>query len=725
MRFGTGNSATFAAMTTLTSTGSVDSFHDSYSGLGGGILMFNMMLGEVAPGGVGSGLYGMLVLAIITVFVAGLMVGRTPEYLGKKIGAREIKLASLYFLITPFLVLVGTALAMASADQRAAMLNTGTHGFSEVLYAFTSASNNNGSAFAGLTVNTWWYDLALGLCMLLGRFLPIVLVLALAGSLARQTPAPASAGTMPTHTPLFVSMLIGSDRGAGRAHVPAGPRAGPARGRTRPMNAPATLTPGWAASTPAQLVTVPARRAGQARPADHVAQPGDAHRRGRRRVHHRARRHRPTWFAWLITGWLWATVVFANLAEAVAEGRGKAQADTLRKTRQGTVARRVTGWQPGTFIAEADVESVPAPELAKGDIVVCEAGDVIPGDGDVVEGIASVDESAITGESAPVIRESGGDRCAVTGGTKVLSDRIVVQITQTPGESFIDRMISLVEGANRQKTPNEIALNILLAALTLIFLMAVVTLQPLAIYAKSVNAAAPDTAALDGNGVTGVVLGGSPGVPDPHHDRRAAVGDRHRRHGPAGAAQRAGDERPRGRGRRRREHPAAGQDRHHHPRQPAGLGVRARSPASTLRCWPTPRSCPAWPTRPPRVARSWSTPNGRMGCGSGRPASSPTRSGCRSPPRPGCPVSTWTAGRSARVPRPRSCTGSERTAATPQRASAPPSTRSAPPAAPRWWSRRRPATSRPAPSASSTSRTWSRRACANASTRCAGWASAP
>jgi potassium-transporting ATPase potassium-binding subunit len=209
VRFGTGNSATFAAMTTLTSTGSVDSFHDSYSGLGGGILLFNMMLGEVAPGGVGSGLYGMLVLAILTVFVAGLMVGRTPEYLGKKIGAREIKLASLYFLVTPFLVLVGTAVAMASPGQRAAMLNTGTHGFSEVLYAFTSASNNNGSAFAGLTVSTWWYDLALGLCMLLGRFLPIVLVLALAGSLARQAPAPASAGTMPTHTPLFVSMLIG------------------------------------------------------------------------------------------------------------------------------------------------------------------------------------------------------------------------------------------------------------------------------------------------------------------------------------------------------------------------------------------------------------------------------------------------------------------------------------------------------------------------------------
>jgi len=213
-----------------------------------------------------------------------------------------------------------------------------------------------------------------------------------------------------------------------------------------------------------------------------------------------------SWFAWLITGWLWLTVVFANLAEAVAEGRGKAQADTLRKTRQGTIARRVTARTPGKFIAVTDVEQIPAPRLTKGDIVLVEAGDIIPGDGDVVEGIASVDESAITGESAPVIRESGGDRCAVTGGTKVLSDRIVVQITQTPGESFIDRMISLVEGADRQKTPNEIALNILLAALTVIFLMATVTLQPLAIYAKTVNTAAPDTAALDSNGVTGIVL---------------------------------------------------------------------------------------------------------------------------------------------------------------------------------------------------------------------------
>ncbi|KUL36410.1 potassium transporter KtrB [Streptomyces sp. NRRL F-4489] len=180
------------------------------------------------------------------------------------------------------------------------------------------------------------------------------------------------------------------------------------------------------------------------------------------------------WFGWAIAGWLWLTVIFANLAEAVAEGRGKAQADTLRKAKTDTVARRLTG--PGE-------EHVPGTALRVGDLVVCEAGDIIPGDGDVVEGVASVDESAITGESAPVIRESGGDRCAVTGGTKVLSDRIVIKITAKPGETFIDRMINLVEGAARQKTPNEIALNILLASLTIVFLLAVVTLQPFAVYA--------------------------------------------------------------------------------------------------------------------------------------------------------------------------------------------------------------------------------------------------
>jgi K+-transporting ATPase ATPase A chain len=208
VRFGIPDSATFASATTLTSTGAVDSFHDSYTPFGGMMPIINMMLGEVAPGGVGSGLYGLLILAVITVFIAGLMVGRTPEYLGKKIGAREMKLASLYFLVTPTIVLIGTAAAFATGNNSTA-LNTGPHGLSEVLYAFTSAGNNNGSAFGGITVNTPWWDSALGLAMLLGRFLPMVLVLALAGSLARQKPTPDSEGTLPTHQPLFVGMVVG------------------------------------------------------------------------------------------------------------------------------------------------------------------------------------------------------------------------------------------------------------------------------------------------------------------------------------------------------------------------------------------------------------------------------------------------------------------------------------------------------------------------------------
>ena len=191
----------------------------------------------------------------------------------------------------------------------------------------------------------------------------------------------------------------------------------------------------------------------------------------------------PSIFNWTIVVWLWLTVVFANLAEAVAEGRGKAQAETLRRAKQETVARRLIGWQPGQD--QTREEQVPGTALTIGDHVVVEAGDIIPGDGDVVEGVASVDESAITGESAPVIRESGGDRSAVTGGTRVLSDRIVVQITSRPGETFIDRMIGLVEGARRQKTPNEIALNILLASLTIIFVLAVATLEPMAYYSRA------------------------------------------------------------------------------------------------------------------------------------------------------------------------------------------------------------------------------------------------
>ncbi|MEU2212297.1 potassium-transporting ATPase subunit KdpA [Streptomyces hygroscopicus] len=209
-RFGVGASSIFAVSTTLTSTGAVDSFHSSFTGLGGGITMLGMMLGEIAPGGVGSGLYGMLIMAIIAVFIAGLMVGRTPEYLGKKIGSREIKLAACYILITPALVLVFTSASLALPTPPHSMLNSGAHGFSEVLYAFTSASNNNGSAFAGLNANTDWFNTTTGLAMLLGRFLPMIFVLALAGSLAGQRPVPATAGTLRTEKPLFSGLLVGA-----------------------------------------------------------------------------------------------------------------------------------------------------------------------------------------------------------------------------------------------------------------------------------------------------------------------------------------------------------------------------------------------------------------------------------------------------------------------------------------------------------------------------------
>jgi K+-transporting ATPase ATPase A chain len=213
-RFGIWGSTLFGSTSTLTSTGAVNSMHDSYTALGGMMAMLNMMLGEIAPGGVGTGLYGLLVLAVITVFIAGLLVGRTPEYLGKRIGPREIKLASLYILVTPTIVLAFTALSFAIPAVRAdvegtSIWNPGLHGFSEVLYAFTSAANNNGSAFAGLTANTPWFNTTLGVAMLLGRFVPIVLVLALAGSFAAQDRVPATAGTLPTHRPQFVGLLTG------------------------------------------------------------------------------------------------------------------------------------------------------------------------------------------------------------------------------------------------------------------------------------------------------------------------------------------------------------------------------------------------------------------------------------------------------------------------------------------------------------------------------------
>jgi K+-transporting ATPase ATPase A chain len=209
-RFGIAASALFTAATTGTSTGAVNNMHDSMTPMGGFVPLFLMQLGELTPGGVGTGIYTILIFAILGVFIAGLMIGRTPEYLGKKIEAREMKLASIFILTTPLVVLLGTAVGVMTLGGTAGVANPGAHGFSEILYAFTSAGNNNGSAFAGLSANTMFYNTALGVAMWLGRFWPIVAALAIAGSLAAKKRIPVTEGTMPTHGALFISLLIGT-----------------------------------------------------------------------------------------------------------------------------------------------------------------------------------------------------------------------------------------------------------------------------------------------------------------------------------------------------------------------------------------------------------------------------------------------------------------------------------------------------------------------------------
>ncbi len=268
-------------------------------------------------------------------------------------------------------------------------------------------------------------------------------------------------------------------------------------------------------------------------------------------------------FTGAVSLWLWFTVLFANFAEAMAEGRGKAQAETLRRTRTDATAKKL---QP-----DGQTTVVSATVLRRGDLVLVEAGDLIPGDGEVIEGVASVNEAAITGESAPVIKEPGTDiRSSVTGGTTIVSDWLKIRITANPGETFIDRMISLVEGANRQKTPNEIALNILLASLTIIFLLAVYTLQPFAIYSGSAVAVTTLVALL--------------GVSHSHDDRWTPFRYRDRRDGPARPVQRAGHEWTGGRSGGRCRYSAARQDRNHHFRQPHGMRISSRRAVSRGRC---------------------------------------------------------------------------------------------------------------------------------------------
>ena len=427
--------------------------------------------------------------------------------------------------------------------------------------------------------------------MFFGRFFMLIPILGIAGSLAAKKKVPASAGTFPVTGPLFTLLLDRRDRDRRRADVLPRLLARPHRGappdegrdallrRTRRDRNAATRKLFDRAIVRAR----DPRLLPEARPAPSGEEPGHVRRARRARSSSpscssaTSPRAKDVLFDLQIALWLWFTLLFANFAEAMAEGRGKAQAETL-------AARADRDDRPRRLTKKGE-EAVPATALRKGDRVVVEAGQVIPGDGTVVEGIASVDESAITGESAPVIRESGGDRSAVTGGTRVLSDRIVVEITSNPGETFIDRMIALVEGASRQKTPNEIALSILLAG--------------------------PDDRLPDRDRHAAALrdLRGrrghdgrpdrAPRLPDPDDDRRAPLGDRHRRHGPRPPAQRPRDVGPRRRGGGRRQRAAPRQDRHDHARQPPGDGFLpgARRPARATS--PKPRSSPRSRTRRP------------------------------------------------------------------------------------------------------------------------------
>ena len=496
------NSALWATVTTDTSCGAVNSMHDSFLPIGGMVPLVNMQLGEVIFGGVGSGLYGMLAFAIVAMFVAGLMVGRTPEYLGKKLEAKEVKMTILALLCLPLSILGWTALATVVPAGLAGIANTGPHGFSEILYAYTAGTGNNGSAFAGLSANTLFYNTTIGFAMLIGRFIMVIPLLAVAGSLAQKKLLAPSAGTFPTNRPLFVGLLVGVVLIIGGLTLFPGDiaRAGGRAGRDEPGQA---LPGAVRAPLPNGQVNRHSRESGNSRnpraprlpPVPCQGQAWTAAFAGvtsKEDIHNDRylpimigspetglykRQLRPLsifdrslivpaiWasfrkldprtlvknpvmfcveivsvlttifflrdlivgggtvvghqraaFSGQITLWLWFTVLFANFAEAVAEGRGKAQADALRRTRTETKAKAPAGRQLAQFRAGRRHRA------QAGDLVLVEAGDLIPSDGEVIEGVASVDESAITGESAPVIRESGGDRSAVTGGTRVTSD---------------------------------------------------------------------------------------------------------------------------------------------------------------------------------------------------------------------------------------------------------------------------------------------------------------
>ncbi len=464
-------------VTTDASCGAVNAMHDSFTALGGLVPMFNIQLGEIVVGGVGSGIYGFLLFAILAVFVAGLMVGRTPEYVGKKIEGREVKLAVLAIAVLP---LSDPRLHRARVGgARRASPGRSTRGRTASRRSSTPSPRRSGTTARPLPASPRARPSTTacsGVAMWIGRFFMIVPMLAIAGSLAAKKYTPETAGSFPTTGPLWVGLLVGIDPDPRRPHLPAQPRARPHRRSSRDDRRPSLLIGN---ATMARTATQSLFTAELIAPAI-----GDAFRK----LDPRQLIRNPVMFVTasvaalltvlLVLGhdtlgvgfkgqlvvWLWLTVLFGTFAEALAEGRGKAQAASLRATKADLTAKRVNGTK---------LQMISASELRAGDIVLVETGDLIPADGEVVEGVASVNEAAITGESAPVIREAGGDRSAVTAGTRVISDQIKVRITVNPGQGFLDRMIALVEGAERQKTPNEIALTILLVGLTIIFLIAV------------------------------------------------------------------------------------------------------------------------------------------------------------------------------------------------------------------------------------------------------------
>ena len=490
--------------------------------------------GEITPGGIGAGLYGMLVIgAILAVFIAGLMVGRTPEYLGKKVEAFEMKMAMLVVLVLGASILGFTALASVSPRARPGPLNAGPHGFSEILYAFSSQTGNNGSAFAGLTGNTPFYNITGGLAMLLGRYGMIIPILAIAGSMAAKRRVAPSLGTFPTTGPLWTRPAHRRRHHRRRADVLPGPRARPDR-----RAAPPERRKGLLIHEPRMtLLSVDLGRGtrrfqrfvtlGGAKPTGEPPRPRGildpdllraALPQAFRKLDPRLLIKNPVMFVVEITAvlvtliaianvdrhprqrrrtgglgfqvqialWLWFTVLFATYAEAVAEARGRAQAATLRKTRSETTAHRRR--------ADGTLEDVGSSELRKGDIIVVRGGRDDPRRRRRHRGRRP---TSTRPRSPASRRRSSRSRAPTSGAPSPAARRSSatgssIRVTADPGETFLDRMIALVEGAKRQRTPNEIALSILLAGLTIVFLLATVTLRPFGLYAG----ATVDTVAL-------------------------------------------------------------------------------------------------------------------------------------------------------------------------------------------------------------------------------------